>query len=257
MQLVALVRRLSLCLGVAGLAGACQPPTKADHQLPAAQWAPLPATYRPIDRTDTLGCYWAPDSLRADTSFSFTAQNLGRVAVRVRLLAAAASKRQRCDTLSFRPRGSRLFSMLAAAYVPGYKPGYRYEWDFGRQVDEGRALVKDARGIPTRVQAPLTTQLILLEYVRPRPGGVVQGWYDYTTQYPFLVLALARASDSVVYVRAYPVRQNVRQPAAYYTYAQHPGGAQDSVFVPHYADQVDSSRVAIIQLSLHKLPTPR
>lgn len=228
--------------GLATLLGACQS-TDGPATPPLAG---LPAAYRPLDRTDTLGAYWAPDSVRAATGFAFTRQHLHRVVVQAGVLTATAQQRTQCDTLRFRPCG--------VAQGAEAQAGIRYGWEFDYRVATGIALDTTAAGIPTRVERPLTSQLLLYEYVQRGPPEKAAGWYDYTREYPFQPVALARANDSVVYVRAYPVRRNVPQAAAYYTYAYRPNGARDSVYVPHYADRIDSTRLVTVRFRLHQLP---
>lgn len=97
----------------------------------------------------------------------------------------------------------------------------------------------------------LTDRLTLNEYRRHPENGAVYNRHSFLEDYPFYVVAEAVVSDSVVYVRAFPVRPDVPRADTLVTYFRH--GPQHRR-VPCVADQLDTTQQVTIRFSYRLLP---
>lgn len=108
--------------GAAGLAllAACHP-TPPETPLPTAPLLEtLPASYRPINRQDTLRSAYLSYAALADTSGTYHEPERRQVLVRARFVPASAMQQAGRDTLTFRH-----------PYNPRYPDGYTgYAWEF-------------------------------------------------------------------------------------------------------------------------------
>ncbi len=208
----------------------------------------LPAYYRPLNRQDTLASYWVPDSLLADSLFSYTPAYRSLVLMRVRFVPASAAAAAGLDTLSFRR--------------PYFRPEERnrpgYFWDFysGRSTEPD--LTEAAGEVPLRLALTYTWRYGLFEQRRWRHEAADDPrTYErnaYTLDYPFGVAAEARVSDSVAYVRVFPMRPYVPRPDTLYPYTVYgPPVRHLTKHIPLVADQPDTTRQALLRLSFRVL----
>ena len=226
------------CLvGLAGLLAACHP-ASPDYSLPAVPLLEaVPAGYRPVNQQDTLYSDWAPPATLADPSFNFTSAHRSAVLLQVRLVPASVARRSRLDTLTF----------YAARSGHGLnRDGLSWILDLGTRHLHSAML--DARGKPAKVFSALTYPLVVTEE-RVSAAGYIYVRNRYTIQYPFCPVAVARRSDSLVYVRAYLVQANVPRADTLY---------QDSdtalpLRLPHEADRLDTTRQALLCFRLRQL----
>jgi hypothetical protein len=232
--------------GLALVAGACQ---RADQELTVPdkpQLEALPAGYRALNRTDTL--------LSVPADLTPTDTSTRRIIVTTCFVPASTMRRGKLRTLAFRHTSHYLYPLSQASY----------HWYFSYQLDQGQHFDDDADHITRQVFGPITDRLILSEY---EPGGTDQyraARYTYLMDYPFVPAGVALVNDSVVYVRAYPVRQNVRQADTYaVTHYERRGPDRlqivptDSIRIPRYADFVDSAWFVNIRFTLRRLSVPR
>ena len=227
-------------LAAALLLSACRPdpPQEAPPRLKPLLDA-LPARYRPFDRQDTLDSYWAPDSLLADSLFQFTEAHRSRVLLRVRFVPASAVAAARLDTLTFR--------RPTLDFYKEDRQGYEWEFFFGRNDEP--TLTETPDGVPLRMALAYSYRLALQEYRRWSAGN----YYErnvYLLDHHFSVEAVARVSDSVVYVRAFPLLADQARPDTLYTYYH---GGPHRKRIPLVADRPDTTRHALLRLSFREL----
>lgn len=228
---------------VAGLLllGACQTPETPE--LPP-RLAPLLETtaphYRPLlNRQDTLESFWAPDSLYADSLFQLSNAHRSQVLLRVRFVPASVAAQARLDTLKFRRPDLRLEEYE--------QPGYH--WDFFAAASSEPKVMETADRTPLRLSVTYSWRLALLEY-RRWPAGNSYERNSYLMDYPFGPVATARVSDSVVYVRVYPLLPDRPRPDTLYTYFQN---GERRKRIPVVTDQLDTTRQALLRLSFRVL----
>jgi len=227
------------------LLGACRPdaPPEAPPRLKPLLET-LPVGYRPFNRQDTLTSYWAPDSLLTDSLFAFTLAQRSQVLLRVQFVPASAVAVAQLDTLTFR----RPYIPLDQYSRPGY------QWDFfpGRNAEPD--LAETPGRVPLRLHMQYTWRLALTEYQRwppsssPEPHGYERN--SYLVDYPFETAATARASDSVVYVRAVPMLADQPRPDTLYPYYR---SGLHHQRIPMVADVPDTTRHALLRLSFRVL----
>ncbi|GAB3637361.1 hypothetical protein GCM10027422_29510 [Hymenobacter arcticus] len=222
------------------LLGACRP--DAPPELPPRLkplLETLPAGYRHFDRQDTLTSYWAPDSLAADSLFNYTAAQRSQVLLRVQLVPASVAAAARLDTLTFRRPGF------------GPEPADRsgYYWEFFPDRNPVPTVPDTTNRVPLRMALAYSWRLALLEY-RRWPAGNSYQRNDYLVDYPFGTVAQARVSDSVAYIRVFPMRADRPRPDTLYTYYR--GGAHRKR-IPLVADAPDTTRHALLRLSFRVL----
>lgn len=193
----------------------------------------LAPRYRPLNRQDTLASYWAPDSLLADSLFSFTPAHRSQVLLQVRFMPASVAKATGLDTLRFRHPTSTL-----DAYS---RPGYHWEFFPGRNWAPD--LTETPDGVPLRLRMQYAWRLSLRE-----SRGYERN--TYLVDYPFETAAQARASDTVVYIRAIPMLVDQPRPDTLYPY-YHSGLRHKRI--PMVADQTDTTRQALLRLSFRVL----
>ena len=92
-------------------------------------------------------------------------------------------------------------------------------------------------------------RLGLLEY-RRGPAGNTYERNNYQLDYPFGAVATARVSDSVAYLRVFPMLARQPRPDTLYTYYS---GGQRRKRIPLLADQRDTTRHALLRLSFRVL----
>ncbi|MBJ6143458.1 hypothetical protein [Hymenobacter sp. BT559] len=229
-----------LTTGLLGL-GACQTPETPERP---PRLVPLLETmaprYRPIlNRQDTLESFWAPDSLYTDILFQLSNAHRSQVLLRVQFVPASVAAAARLDTLTFR----RTYLRLEEYEQPGY------HWDFFAEASTEPKVAETADGTPLRMSITYSWRLALLEH-RRWPAGNTYERNSYLMDYPFGPVAEARVSDSVVYVRAYPLRPDRPRPDTLYTYFQH---GKRRKRIPVVADQLDTTRQALLRLSFRVL----
>jgi hypothetical protein len=237
--------RLLLAAALPLLLSACRPTPPAElppRLKPLLET--LPAGYRPFDRQDTLTSYWAPDSLLTDSLFAYTPAHRSQVLLRVRFVPASAAAAARLDTLTFR----RPYIPLDQYGRPGY------QWDFfpGRNAEPD--LAETPGRVPLRLHVQYTWRLALIEYQRWPPSSSPESrGYErnsYLVDYPFETAATARASDSVVYIRAVPMRAAQPRPDTLYPYYR---SGLHHQRIPMVADAPDTTRHALLRLSFQVL----
>jgi hypothetical protein len=231
------------------LLGACRPDSSQElppRLKPLLQT--LTARYRALDRQDTLTSYWAPDSLWADSLFALTDAYRSQVLMRVQFVPASGAAAAGLDTLRFR----RPYSRFEAYPHPGY------HWDFYSGRSQEPALTETADKVPLRLALTTTWRYTLSENRRwlheaaddPR----TEERNTYLIDYPFEVAAEARVSDSVAYVRVFPMRPRVPRPDTLYPYlAYHRPFPLRHQRIPVVADQPDTTRQALLRLSFRVL----
>lgn len=231
------------CYWVAGLGllGACHP---AEEPERPPRLAPLLETtaprYRPLpNRQDTLESFWAPDSLYADSLFQISNAYRSRVLLRVRFVPASVAAATGLDTLTFR----RTYLRLEEYEQPGY------HWDFFADASTEPKVAETADRTPLRMSITYSWRLALLEHQR-WPAGNTYERNSYLMDYPFGPVASARVSDSVVYVRVYPLLPDCPRPDTLYTYFQR---GERRKRIPVVADQLDTTRQALLRLSFRVL----
>lgn len=230
------------------LLGACQPDWQESPPRLKPLLETLPAHYRPLNRQDTLDSYWAPDSLWADSLFTLTNAYRSLVLMRVRFVPASAATAAGLDTLPFRR--------------PYFRPEERdrpgYQWDFF----SGRSTVVDlteaAEQVPVRLALTYTWRYGLFEQRRwHHEAADDPRAYErnaYTMDYPFQVAAEARVSDSVAYVRVFPMRPAQPRPDTLYPYYSYSLPLRHLIKrIPFVADQPDTTRQALLRLSFRVL----
>ncbi len=240
--------RLLLAIAVP-LLGACRP--DSPPELPPCL-KPLLETlsvrYRPLNRQDTLTSYWAPDSLWADSLFHLTDAHRSQLLLRVRFVPASVAATAGLDTLRFRRPASQL------ELYP--QPGYHWNFYAGRSPEID--LTETADKVPLRLALTTTWRYSLSEYRRWRHEAAddprTEERNNYLVDYPFGVAAEARVSDSVAYVRVFPMRPRVPRPDTLYPYLayQRPFPLRHQR-IPLVADQPDTTRHALLRLSFRVL----
>ncbi|MGI4873790.1 MAG: hypothetical protein ACRYFX_21735 [Janthinobacterium lividum] len=199
----------------------------------------LPARYRSLpDRQDTLTSYWAPDSLLLDSLFNFTSAHRSQVLLRVQRVPASVAAAARLDTLRFRRPAFR--------FEEYERPGYHWDF-FNSQL--APTVPETTDGVPLRMALTYSSRLALVEYQR-WPGGNSYQRNDYLMDYPFGAVAEAQVSDSVVYIRAYPLLADRPRPDTLYTY-YHDGPRRKRI--PLVVDQPDTTRQVLLRLSFRVL----
>jgi len=208
----------------------------------------LAPRYRSLNRQDTLSSYWAPDSCWADSLFQLTNACRSQLLLRVRFVPASRAAAAGLDTLRFRRPYSR-FELYP-------RPGY--DWDFYPGRSEEIDLTETADKVPLRLALTSTWRYSLSENRRWRHEAVddprTEERNNYLMDYPFKVAAEARVSDSVAYVRVFPMRPRVPRPDTLYPYI-----AYERPFplrhqrIPAVADQPDTTRQALLRLSFRVL----
>lgn len=223
------------------LLGACRPtpPAELPPRLKPLLEA-LPAGYRPFNRQDTLTSYWAPDSLVTDSLFAFTAAHRSQVLLRVRFVPASAATAAGLDTLRFR----RTYLELDEYTRPGY------HWNFFPGRNPEPTVASTANEVPLRMALTYSWRLALLEHQAWPGTSVVHERNSYLMDYPFETAAQARVSDSVVYVRAVPMRADQPRPDTLYPYYR---GGLHHQRIPMVADVPDTTRHALLRLSFRVL----
>jgi len=233
------------------LLGACHSDQPAQQEVPPRLkplLETLPAHYRPLNRQDTLASYWAPDSLLADSLFYFTPAHRSLVLMRVRFVPASAAAAAGLDTLPFRrPR-----------FRPEEYHRLGYQWDFFPSPSTEPHLTKAAEDVPLRLALTYTWRYGLLEYRRWRHQAANDPrTYErntYLIDYPFEAAAEARVSDSVTYVRVFPMRPAQPRPDTLYAYYSYgPPMRRRTKRIPLVADQPDTTRQALLRLSFQVL----
>jgi len=231
------------------LLGACRPDAPPE---PPPRLKPLLETlgtrYRPLTRQDTLSSYWAPDSLWADSLFHLTDAYRSQVLLRAQFVPASVAAAAGLDTLRFRRPSSRL------ELYP--HPGYQWSFYSGRSQEID--LTETADKVPLRLALAPTWRYVLSEYRRwPHEAADdprTEERNAYLVDYPFGVAAEARVSDSVAYVRVFPMRPRVPRPDTLYPYLAHqrpfPWRHQR---IPLVADQPDTTRHALLRLRFRVL----
>lgn len=229
------------------LLSACQP----DQQETPPRLKPLLETlsprYRSLDSQDTLDSYWAPDSVLLDSLFSFTAAHRSQVLVQVRFVPASTAVVAGLDTMRFRRTEFR--------FEDYNRPGYYWSFFSGRSTDPDLTEVDD---VPVRLAMSYSWRYILQEQRRwPDEDPTDTRTYErnaYLMDYPFQVEAEARINDSVFYVRVVPMRPSLPQPDTLYPYfAYGPPIHQRYKRIPFVADQLDTTRLALLRLSFRVL----
>jgi hypothetical protein len=242
-----LATRLLLAIALLLLA-ACQP--DSPPELPP-RLKPLLETlaprYRPLNRQDTLSSYWAPDSLLADSLFQLTDAYRSQLLLRVQFVPASKAAAAGLDTLRFRrPYFSELYP----------HPGYNWDFYLGHSPDID--LTETAEKVPLRLALTTIWRYSLNENRRwPHEAADdprTEERNAYLVDYPFGVVAAARVSDSVAYVRVFPMRPRVPRPDTLYPYIayQRPFPLRHKR-IPAVADQPDTTRQALLRLSFRVL----
>jgi hypothetical protein len=238
-----------LLLAAVPLLGACR--SDSPQELPPRLkplLETLSARYRPLNRQDTLTSYWAPDSLWADSLFHLTDAYRSQLLLRVRFVPASVAAAAGLDTLRFRRPSSRL------ELYP--HPGYQWHFYAGRSPEID--LTETADKVPLRLALTTTWRYSLSEYRRWRHEAAedprTEERNNYLVDYPFGVAAEARVSDSVAYVRVFPMRPRVPRPDTLYPYLayQRPFPLRHQR-IPLVADQPDTTRQALLRLSFRVL----
>ncbi|MFD1874900.1 hypothetical protein [Hymenobacter bucti] len=230
------------------LLGACRP----DFQELPPRLKPLletlPARYRPLDRQDTLESFWAPDSLLADSMFQYTNAHRSQVLLRVWFVPASVAAAARLDTLHFR----------RPYFRPEEYDRAGYHWDFfsGRSADPD--LTETADRVPVRLALSYSWRYMLLEYRRWSSADDSEPrYYDrntYLMDYPFGAEAEARLSDSVAYIRVFPMLAHQPRPDTLYPYYAYSLPVRVlHKRIPFVADQPDTTRQALLRLSFRVL----
>jgi hypothetical protein len=241
--------RTRLLLATLPLLGACRPDTPAElppRLKPLLET--LPAHYRPLNRQDTLESYWAPDSVLADSLFYFTPAHRSLVLLRVRFVPASAAAAAGLDTLPFRRPSFRL---------PDYeRPGY--QWDFYSSRSPVADVAETAEHVPLRLALSYSWRFLLSERRRWRHEDPTDlRTYErntYMIDYPFEVAADARVSDSVAYVRVFPMRPSQPRPDTLYRYLVYGLPIRyRTKRIPFVADEPDTTRQALMRLSFRVL----
>jgi hypothetical protein len=243
------MRRTHLLLAAMALLGACRPDTPPE--LPP-RFKPLletlPAYYRPLNQQDTLESYWAPDSLLADSLFTFTSAYRSQVLLRVRFVPASAAAAAGLDTLRFRRPSFRLIDYK--------RPGY--QWDFYSNCSAVADLTESPEHVPLRLALSYSWRFLLSERRRWQHEDLADTLtYErntYMINYPFEVAAEARVSDSVAYVRVFPMRPSQPRPDTLYRYLAHSLPIRHRTKrIPFVADEPDTTRQALLRLSFRML----
>jgi len=221
------------------LVAACEAPYKEPPISTAPLLETLPAHYRPINRQDTLESYWAPYEDLEDSLFQYTEAHRSLVLVRAQFVPASAMHQNGLDTLTFQN-----------TFHDSHLNRTGYHWYFGYHHDTQPEVTRDTNEEPQRLALPITNRLLLTEYRRWKTNDAVYDRNSYSVDYPFHTVAIAPVSDSVVYVRAYPLRPNVPRPDTLYTYF-HQGEKKKRL--PCVADVVDSTYQATIRFSFRVL----
>ena len=234
--------RTPLPLAIGGLLlSACRPDAPPEKPLPTAPLLEaVPAGYRAVDRQDTLDSYYAPYEAYEDSTFQLTEAHRSRALVRVRFVPASALRRSGLDTLTFR----HLHTELGAVDQAGYF------WHFPAETQQADSLAEDAQGQPRQLFSTASARLVLTEYRRRRNADVTYDRNSYLMDYAFQPVAIAKVSDSVVYVRAFLLRLGVPQPSV--VYPDYPT-SRPKRRISHVADQPDTTRMATLRLSFRQL----
>ena len=231
------------------LLAACQP--DSPPELPP-RLKPLLETlaprYRPLNRQDTLSSYWAPDSCWADSLFQLTDAYRSQLLLRVRFVPASLATATGLDTLHFRRPYYR--------FEPYPRPGYHWDFYSGRSLKPD--LTETADKVPLRLALTTTWRYSLSENRRWRHEAAddprTEERNTYLVDYPFEVAAEARVSDSVAYVRVFPMRPRVPRPDTLYPYTSYqPPFPLRHQRIPAVADQPDTTRQALLRLSFRVL----
>jgi hypothetical protein len=223
--------------GLASLLAACHP-TSPDHSLPDVPLLEaVPAGYRSVNQQDTLYSDWAPPAARTSPSFDFTSAHRSAVLLQVRLIPASVARRPEFDTLTF-------YAMRSGHGMN--RDGLSWIFDLG--VRHLQSTLRDARGEPAKVFSALYYPLVVTEE-RVSATGYIYVRNRYTIEYPFCPVAVARRSDSLVYVRAYLVQANVPQADTLYQDSDKTPPRR----LPHEADRLDTTRQALLCFRLRQL----
>jgi hypothetical protein len=224
------------------LLGACH--SESQELLPRLKplLETLPAHYRPLNRQDTLASYWIPDSVATDSLF--TPSYRSQIVMRVQFVPASVAAATRLDTLRFRQP-----ALQAEEYK---RPGYH--WNFSSSRSPVTDLTTAAQDVPLHLALSYLWSFTLLErrrwrYQDPDDARTYER-NEYTMIYPFGVAAAARVSDSVAYVRVFPMRPHQSRPDTLYSYYAHGLPIQlRAKRIPCVADQPDTTRQALLRLS--------
>lgn len=221
------------------LLGACRPEAVERPPRRAPLLEALAPRYRLLDRQDTLTSYYAPDSLLADSLFQYSDAYRSQLLLRVRFVPASVARAAGLDTLRFGPADPPL----------DLQPPPGYNWDFFRGSGPEATVPETAAGLPLRMSLTYTWRLALTEY-RHWPDGRAYERNSYLMDYGFAAEGQARVNDSVVYVRAYPLRPDQPRPDTLYTYFH---GGPHRRRIPAVTDRPDTTRQALLRLSFRVL----
>lgn len=188
----------------------------------------LPAGYLDPNKQETL--------IRSDSMGP-------RTFVSIQMLNKPEADMWRIDTMTFRPKNS--LSMWDTQ-----KRGYY--WLF-QGISFTTSYPKNVKGKDTSVCEQITTHFVFNRVVRPphdREYPVVdyKGNNEYWSSVYADVIGIANPIDNDLFVMAYPIRKQVRQHDIYTKDIE-----KDSVAIPYRADQVDSSKMICLRISLLQL----
>jgi hypothetical protein len=157
----------------------------------------------------------------------------------VRFVPPSAVAAARLDTLTF--------SRPAFDFCKDDRSGYEWEFFFGSNLEP--TLTETPDGVSLRMALTDSNRLALQVY-RRWPAGNYCERNAYLLEHNFGVEAVARVSDSVVYVHAYPLLADQPRPDKLYTYYR---GGPHRKRIPAVADRPDTTRHALHRLSFREL----